>query len=220
MSGKQGQRKLKCSVCERYVDRELITKISGKNYCEDCKGEVLKKAEDYKKLCTYIYETIYDKDCNMPLITTQLKKLKTDYEDFTDRGMLTTLKYAFELEQIPKENLDPDWGVYNIIIRYYRKAKQFWIKKLELEKNLNEIEEALTLPPNEIIIKRSSINRKDEEDREKQRKLEHRQILTDETIIDDDSLDLNLLKDLRERKRSIKEDNGIDLDKIKKFRTQ
>ena len=223
MAKTQRASKSTCKGCGEKFPTDTMKVISGKKYCPRCAEPLLRDSEDYKTLCKYIYEFIYDKNCNMPLITTQIRKLKDEYGDITNRRMYLTLKYAIEVEEVDIEGLDPEWGVYNLIVRWYFTSKKFYALKERINKDVAEIKDALTCPSQDIILKRSDLNRKAQEDAEKKRIQEHKVILSDECIEDDESEDIDFKKEFGNLMGYDKEARlkqyKIRYDKLKKFKT-
>ena len=198
-----------CKGCGLRFPTDQMYVISWKKYCEKCAQPFLKEAEDYKKLCKFIYEDIYNKDCNMPLITTQIRKLKDEFEDITNRRILLTLKYAINIEKVEIENLDPEWGVYNLIVKFYFSAKKFYAQRDRVNQDIAEIKEALTYKPIEIILRRSDLNRREIEEVEKRRIQEHKYFLEDDLVEDDQSEDINFDEEFGK---------SINVDKNKKYK--
>ena len=177
---------------------EMIV-ISGKKYCPHCSEEPLKEAQYYKELCTYIADLFGGaKNCNMPLITAQLKRLKKNNEEMTTRGMLSTLQYVFEILEY-EFNVDPNYGIENILTRYYWEAKQYYIKRAERNKANKDVFEALNQETEQIVLNRSDLIRRQEEEDKKKDEREHR-VLIDADNIEDDGLTLNIDEEFK-RKR-------------------
>lgn len=157
-----------CKGCGKRVLTSTMKIFSGKKYFEECSAEKEKEVQAFKDLCTYIYEDIYRKDCNMPHIMTQIKKLKNEF-NFTNTGMLTTLKYVVETEQCSIINLDENWGVINLITRYYEEARKFSEQREKINTDEELIKKVFTSEPVYVIMKRSDIlerqKRADEERR-------------------------------------------------------
>ena len=179
----QKAKKYKCSVCGRMVDTTVT--ISGKRYCDICKAAPLKNAEDYKKLCTYLYENLGAKDfCNMGLLTKNLKTLRDKYS-FTDSITYYTLRYMYEFEEDnPPPPFSKESDVFGVVFYYY-KAKQFWQQFKELRVQKNKIEEALSLPQKVVTINRSELIKQEELDYARRKLESNREELSVDDIEDD-----------------------------------
>ena len=186
----------KCVICGRTVNAVERILIGGKSYCQTCVKDLKKESDAYKDLCVYICENMYggSENCNMPFISRQLKILKDEYS-FTNQGMLMTLQYVYEVSENHPDDLDPQYGATNILLRYYQEARKFYETQLALNKKIDKIERALTMPPNEIVVKRSDIQKREIREEEERRKRQYKFEYSDEDIQDDESQDIDFLKE-------------------------
>lgn len=165
--------------------------ISNKRYCEECAVVRQQEADNYKKLCTYIYENLNGKDtCDMGVLTNNIRMMKRRF-GFTDSQIYFTLVYMYEYEE---DNPPPPFENENsllTILRYYSSAKAFWRSYKQLRVKKNEIEQALTLPQNVITIKRSDLIKQEEEDRRKRYIREHRTEISVDDIVDDGAVSMD-----------------------------
>lgn len=166
-----------CQDCGGIFHKNEAVIYNGKNYCKECYNKFGQEVEDFKKLTDYIYCDIYNKDCNLPLINTQLKKLKEEIPDLTDNRIYKILKYAIDYEDVETSELDPEWGINQLINKYFYKAKKFYDLKASINNNEEEIDEALNLEPKVVIIKRSEMIKQQEEYEEERRKRYAKQML-------------------------------------------
>lgn len=180
----------KCSVCGLSFPSETVVSIGGKNYCEKCKIERDKEAEDYKALVDYIW-CLSDNDNDIfPMITMQIKRLKENLvlkdRALKNRDILSTLKYMYEYRD-PVLKYNPAFGISNIWA-FYRDAQKFYKQSETLSHTDDElIKKSLTQKPIQIVINRSELIKQDEEFEEKKRLQEHRQILDlNEIDLEDD----------------------------------
>ena len=87
-----------------------------------------------------------------------------------------------------------------LVIRYFQRAKQFWQEYKAIKvPGPDTLERILTAPPIEIVINRSEIIRKEEEDAKKRAKRNHREEIDGDDIIDDGIInsDFDYLEDKR-----------------------
>lgn len=188
--------KSKCVICGMYYPTETMEVISGKKYCKKCAEEPLKEAKYYKELCAYISNIFGGaKNCNMPLITSQIKRLKKENEEMTTRGMLTTLQYIFEILEL-SDNIDPNFGIVNLLTRYYWEAKQYYIKKVEIKHANKEIMDVIIEEPEPIILKRSDLIKRQEAEDKKKDERENR-ILLDANTIEDDGITIDINEEFK-----------------------
>ena len=167
--GKRGPRQSKCVNCERYFDTDTMQIFSGKKYCEECAKEKGEEVNSYKALSTYIYETIYARECNMPMITKHIASLKKEH-DWTYKGMLDALKYAVELEEVDISDLDSSWGIHNLLLRYYEESRKFY-EDIETKNSDEEyINYVLNKPPVYVYIKRSELEARQKRAEEERRR--------------------------------------------------
>lgn len=172
----------KCSICERTFSKEEITLINGKNYCPKCKKKKEKDAQDYKDLMAYIDEISNKDRFLMPMVASQIKKFKTDY-NVTNEEILSTLRYMFELKEPPIQFV-PESGIA-ILPYFFREAQLFYKQNKELALITEQkIQESYNSEPVRITIKRSAIIKQQQEFEEERRKKENR------VVIDLDDIDL------------------------------
>lgn len=178
-----GAKQSTCKNCGRKFPTETMFVVNGKKYCVDCAKSLKKDADNYKKLCAYIYENMYNKNCNMPLITTQIKRLH-EKEEFSYQGMLTTLQYIYEIVEI-NQIPDPAVGITSLMLRYYWEAKNFYIKKSKINKEEQKIYNILSRQPEQVNLNRSDIIKKDLQEQQKKEIREHRVLIDANQIVDD-----------------------------------
>ena len=132
-----------------------------------------------------IYENLNAKEwANMVLLNTYIKKLKENY-GLSNSQIYFTLMYMYEYEDPPADPMEKETDVF-LVIRYFQKAKQFWQEYKAIKvPGPDTLERILTAPPIEIVINRSEIIRKEEEDAKKRAKRNHREEIDGDDIIDD-----------------------------------
>lgn len=176
---------VKCCVCGKYVPKDEKITVSGKNYCKVCGTPVLKDAEDFKKVNEYLYVNLGIKEwANMVLINAYLKKLKENY-GLSNSQIYFTLMYMYEFEDPPADPIEKETDVFSVI-RHFQEAKKFWREYKAIKvPGPDELEKILTAPPVPVVINRSEIIRKEEEDAKKRAKRNHREEIDGDDIIDD-----------------------------------
>lgn len=141
----------KCHKCKQLVDAELIVQVYTSNntpkfkLCKVCykqyqaeqerKENTGNDADAYRKLCTYIFENLYDcknRRMRMPLqIISQIKSyVSTDY-GCSYHGILKTLQYYHEILQKEMPN-EPSIGM---VPYYYEEASRFFQEKARLKQH-------------------------------------------------------------------------------------
>ena len=159
MAGAKRVTKKKCCLCEYYFDSTLITTVDKKNYCSSCFEKFQKEKKINKDLNDYIYKLCGEDGSLMPMMGSQIKKMKEE-NGYKASSILATLKYMYELKDPPVE-FNPDYGVHDVIY-FYHQAKTFNEKYFELKRKAEE--DDIESPPDKIItIKRSSLVQEDEE---------------------------------------------------------
>ena len=125
----------KCPVCGEYGKEEDMILIGDRWYhkgeCEKVKSVEKQKAQHYKDLVQYLCNLCKATDVN-PIWMASIKKLKEQY-NFTDRGIMLTLKYYFE---ILGNRMDNEDFLLSIVPYYYNKARDFWIEQQTRKKNM------------------------------------------------------------------------------------
>lgn len=158
-----------CKMCKADILKDNAYVIKGEEgkrdtfYCNiECFDKLimekqLKKVKNVdphiRELNDYIYE-LYDKNVNFPFISSQIKSMKDNY-DFKTLGILLTLKYYVEVLEIP---FNQEYGITNVITKYYKLAKDDYINKLKIEKLIDEFD----FVENVQVVTRMVIERKDE----------------------------------------------------------
>lgn len=184
-SSKEKPKRITYSTCVKCGNKFPTSEMyvhSGKKYCEDCYEEIKSESEYYRKLCDYIYKEIYHEDCNMPFITSQIKKLKQEIEGLTNRRILITLQYAIKYDKFDTTDLDPEWGINNLVIKYYYETKKFYDLKQKINKDKDEIDRMLNIKTKVVIINRSDIIKRQEQYEEEQRKRYAKQMLDEDDM--------------------------------------
>lgn len=92
--------------------------------------------------------------------------------------MISVLQYAIKYEGIDITNVDPQWGIYKIVLKYYNETLKFYKQRQEIEEYEKELEESVEeVKPRIVRIKRSEIiERQKKNDLEKMER-EHRTLL-------------------------------------------
>lgn len=176
-----------CSVCKRTFAKEEIITINAKNYCPKCKAERDQDAEDYKNLMIYIDElSDYDRTI-MPIVGTQIKKMKQD-GGITNGQILSTLRYIYELKEPPIKFL-PEYGIANVPY-FFREAQLFYRKNSNLASTTEqEIQESLNCEPIRITIKRSTLIQQQKEYEEENVRKENRVVINlDDIELEEDEV--------------------------------
>ena len=179
------KRTKKCSICGISFPSETISLVRGKNYCEKCLKEKNKETEDLVKLRDKIKTYLSPKDSEWPLIAKQIKQFKEEYH-FKYTGMEKTLDYIFVYCEDEKDfEYNNEYGIA-FLPYWYNKASKYFEKVWELKKiNFDDIEMALNIPGINITLKRSELEKKDEEYKEKIKKIEHNELLSLDSVEDD-----------------------------------
>ena len=150
-------RYVKCIVCGEKFNIEKIQgiQISARKFAhEKCysegKGEIVplpppKEKEppkpkestidaDLQALRVYIFEELYNKDCNFAMINKQIKQYHDEY-GYTYTGMLKTLKWFYEIQKNPiSKAIKRDIAILPYI---YRDASKYYYS-LYLAQEINK----------------------------------------------------------------------------------
>lgn len=142
--------KIKCPYCKEMFHREDGIQVKRRYYHPEClekkrednrlneqksadesKGE----SQDYKDLIEYICNK-YDMKRPSGMILKQIKDYKEQY-DYTYKGMELALRYFYDTEG---NSVKDDTGV-GIIVYVYDRAKNFYIRKINVESSIQEEED-------------------------------------------------------------------------------
>lgn len=144
--------KIKCPYCAEYFHREDGIKVQKRYYHPEClekkrqenkenelrdvdesKGE----SQDYRDLIEYICNK-YNTKRPSGMVLKQIKDYKEQY-GYTYKGMELALRYFYDTEG---NSVKDDTGV-GIIIYVYDRAKNFYIRKIEVEDSIQEDEDVV-----------------------------------------------------------------------------
>jgi hypothetical protein len=139
-------------------DKEDTVKISNRYYCKECgeqrQAEINKNTNGWDELYKYICD-LYNIEQPTGMMFKQLKEFRDEPYNYTNTGMLLTLKYFYEtLENEVKE----DTGL-GIIPYFYEKAKKHMVDIIKIHNHEVGLEN--TEKPKTVKIKKP-INRKKE----------------------------------------------------------
>jgi len=147
----KNERKVKCPVCESYNYKEEAIYHQKRYYCEICYKNKTKESNNYKNLIQYICD-IYEVDVPTGFMFTQIKNFKEQY-NYTYKGMELTLDYFYNVKTNNTPDIDKGLGIIPYI---YEEAKQFFIEKRNIKKNLENVNiQDITDKVNVISIKKS-----------------------------------------------------------------
>jgi hypothetical protein len=147
----KNERKVKCPVCESYNYKEEAIYHQKRYYCEICYKNKTKEADNYKNLIQYICD-IYEIKVPTGFMFTQIKNFKEQY-NYTYKGMELTLDYFYNVKTNDTPDINKGLGIIPYI---YEEAKQFFIEKRNIKKNLESINiQDITDKVNVISIKKS-----------------------------------------------------------------
>lgn len=132
------KRKVKCPHCDEWFPREDgIQHTNRRYYHKDCYKIATKDSREYKELIETICR-IWGIDAPTMQMVRQLKLYRDDPEaPCTNKGMQLTLEYYYDLLG---NKPDEEHGV-GIIPLYYDKAKEQYIKQMEINKLAETFEE-------------------------------------------------------------------------------
>ena len=183
---KKGYRK--CVECGAILPKEDIVQIGGKAYCHKCSAPRAKEVRDINALNAYLYDLCGGEGDIMPFLTSQVKRLKTQYE-FKVSGILATLKFAFELSDNPPE-FNPQYGIEYLVIRNYYQAKKYYEELRKLSKQPQEmIDETLKTPVKEVHLSRTVMTEQSEAFIAKQKDLQYGPAIDLDSIEDEDDFE-------------------------------
>lgn len=132
---------VKCPICGKENNKEYTIKIGNRYYCAECskiKEEKMENfnKEDWDQLFNYVCK-LYHINKPTGAMFKQLKDFRAEPYNFKDKGMYLTLKYVYETLGIP---ILTGAGL-GIIPYYYDKAKDFFIKKMDIKEELDKFED-------------------------------------------------------------------------------
>ena len=128
------EKKVKCPVCESYNNKEVTIYYQNRYYCKICYENKTKESEDYKNLIKFICE-IYEIDAPTGFMVTQIKNFKEQF-NYTYKGMELTLDFFYNVKTNNTPEIEKGLGIIPYI---YKEAKQFFIEKRNIIKNLEDI---------------------------------------------------------------------------------
>ena len=180
--------KRKCTVCGKYVDIDLTTKINDKYYCPDCKDAPLDEKNSYEALMKYIYEDLKFRkyDITMGRVARNVAKLKADY-GMDNHSILLVLRYMYEFndEPIPPPKMETEADIF-LVLKYYRDADSFWKQWMKnAGMSFEDMYKALHTPPRTIVMNRSDLIKQSDRDALRRAKRENREKLSVDDIVDD-----------------------------------
>lgn len=129
------KRKVKCPLCEEMFEKEQTISFKKRYYCQPC-FEVKSKPKartDWDEL----YETIlyYYKEKPTPLMYKQLKDYRQNLQ-YTDLGMVYTLKYLFEIKKV---SIKEETGL-SLIPYAYQEARKYYQKCFNIQEAMSTFE--------------------------------------------------------------------------------
>ena len=164
-----------------------MVELGGKLYCPKCAAPKKKEVEANKKLASYLYELCDQERELMPFLMTQVKRLKSQYS-FKTTGILATLKYVFELSEIPPV-FKPEIGIESIVIKNYYFAKKYYEELHHLAKQSpEEIDSTLTAPVHEVHLDSVRLAQNNNFFKEKQKNLQYGPPIDLDSIPDDEGV--------------------------------
>ena len=151
-------RKVKCPECETFNHKEETIYHQKRYYCKICYNNKTKESQHYKDLISYICN-LYEIEAPSGFILVQIKKFKEQF-NYTYKGIELTLEYFYEI----KTNNTPEAGQGLGIIPYvYEEAKQFFVDRKDIVKNIQGIDlQEVTNKTKVIHIKKSDRAKEDD----------------------------------------------------------
>lgn len=171
-----------CATCGVLFKRETGGTAGGKTYCEECKIEPLKQQQEWKDVVDYVWRLADCSQDHMPMATAQLKRLHTKH-NMRYSAIQATLRYVFELSENPPE-YSMTAGVEYVVMKNYYQAKEFFSKIRRLKRPEEEINEILSMEPQEIVINRSDLIQEDLDFESRKQKLNYQSMLDMDDIED------------------------------------
>lgn len=145
------ERKVKCPVCQSYNDKEEAIYHQKRYYCKICYENKTKEANDYKSLIGYICN-LYEVEAPTGFMLSQIKSFKEQY-NYTYKGMELTLDYFYQVKTNNEPDIDKGLGIIPYV---YDEAKQFFIDKKNIKKNVDGVDlQDIISKSNVICIKKS-----------------------------------------------------------------
>lgn len=124
-------RKVKCPICEEMNDKEDAIKISNRYYCKKCgeqrQVEINKNRNGWDELYEYV-RALYNVKQLTGMMFKQLKEFRDEPYNYTNTGMLLTLKYFYET----LENEVKEYTGLGIIPYFYERAKKHSIEIIKI----------------------------------------------------------------------------------------
>lgn len=125
-------RKVKCPMCGQLNNKSDTEMIGKRYYCIPCAEEKRERAkrnkDDWDELFNYICE-LYNIDKPTGMMFGQLKRYREEPYNFTNKGMLLTLKYFYEV----LGNEVKDSTGLGIIEYEYENAKRHYMDVLRVK---------------------------------------------------------------------------------------
>ena len=128
---------VKCPYCGKTfnADTEEFIKVSnGRRYAHvDCFQKEQAKINKHTELLDYINK-LYGTEFVSPVVQKQIKEYKSDKYNYTDEGILNTLKYWYEVK---KNDVNKANGRISIVPFIYEEAN-YYFKNIELANERNK----------------------------------------------------------------------------------
>jgi len=131
-------RKVKCPGCNEWFIREeteyIFDEKKKRYFHKECYESVSNISSDRESLYTYMCK-LFGYEYVMPYIKKQINEMIEEY-NFTFKGIELTLDYMYRIEKMNKEKAN---GGVALVPRFYNKAKDLYIRKMEIQesKSLN-----------------------------------------------------------------------------------
>ena len=150
-------RKVKCPMCNKMNEKEYTIKISGRYYCKECgekrQIEISKNTDGWNELYEYIC-SLYGIKEPTGMMFKQLKEFRDKPYNYTNTGMLLTLKYFYGT--LGNEVLE-DTGL-GIIPYCYEQAKKHMTEIINIHNH--EVDFKNTEELKTVKIKKNTIKNK------------------------------------------------------------
>lgn len=131
-------RKVKCPECNTLNFKENTIQIGNRYYCPECaekrRKEIEKNTDGWNELFNYICD-LYDISEPTGMMYGQLKRYRNEPYNYTNKGMLLTLKYYYE---VLGNDLKEDVGL-GIIEYEYDNAKKHYLDILRVKKSVQDL---------------------------------------------------------------------------------
>lgn len=129
------ERKVKCKICGKQDYKANMVQVGKRYSCKECYEET--GGESDWDLLFETIKRIYGKEPN-GIMYRQLKEFRDSPYNYTDSGMNATLKYVYDILDIP---LKEDVRGIGIIPYYYDECKQYYMAIQRSEASLEGAKE-------------------------------------------------------------------------------